>query len=81
MKSRLNVRCPACHWYTSRAPASDYGDCPRCQHKLVEARTRAYFARAQAMEPGAVPLALSTQFATWPELVAAELERRERKGR
>lgn len=79
MRTRVNVRCPACGWYTSRAPRANqlYGQCPRCWATLaaIGPPTRVYFRRDV---PPSTPTSYHEQYATWPELVAAELERRDR---
>jgi len=75
---RVGVRCRQCHWISSRGHRADgaYGACPRCGTTLyVQVRRRhLQLARAFALEASA-PVECGR---TWPELVAAELERRER---
>lgn len=80
MKARANVRCPACRWSTSRAPKGNqmYGQCPRCWATLVQVQARPFFTRAKTPLPDR-PRRYHEQYATWPELVAAELDRRERE--
>jgi len=84
MRTRVNVRCPACHWSTSRAPRADrdYGRCA-CGTVLSEPPRRP--ARG-SYGPRAVTF--SAWYAqtygegfTWPELVAMELEKQERGAR
>lgn len=73
MKVRVNIRCATCGWLTSRAPRADgdYGPC-RCGLALKARPPR------QPVTPVRSPVC--SQFATWPELVAAELERLESGG-
>jgi len=83
MGSHRHVRCPACGWYTSRAPRADddYGVCCRCGAVLRAVTPRRFFRRAPP------PLLkfnawFSRKFGdghTWPELVAMELEKQERE--
>ena len=84
MKSRANVRCPACHWSTSRAPRADhdYGRCA-CGAVVSEPPRRPLLGR-----PGPTAVTFSAWYAdtygegfTWPELVAMELEKQERAER
>jgi hypothetical protein len=91
VNARANVRCPACGWYTSRAPKADgdYGACLRCAGVLQPSPRREYFRRAQPVPrkprvshpANASPTRYRTQYATWPELVAAELQGREEEPR
>src|SRR6185503_10494626 len=94
MSLRIGLRCAPCGWATSRAPRrdADYGACPRCGRALRVLRPRRSATRASLVFPSApMPPAPITsepppppryhdQYATWPELVAAELDRRERQG-
>lgn len=82
---RVNVRCRVCNWQTSRAPKADgdYGVC-RCGAGLVVtgAPRRVVFRWLQPTQtvslpvPAPEPTRYPTHNASWPELVAAELERR-----
>jgi len=80
MMTRVNVRCPACGWYTSRAPKADgdYGQCYWCRAAVAPVKRREFF---KAPAPAATATPTRTryhkQYATWPELVAAEMERLE----
>jgi hypothetical protein len=100
---RINLRCSACRWPTSRSVRADgdYGRCPRCDGALGIYR-RQYFTKArqalvrqaeaaQRVARGQTairiqPIESATtrdgsapryrdQDATWPELVAADLQR------
>lgn len=86
VKSRAEVRCPACRWNTSRAPRADqeYGQCPRCDAVLQPVQPREHLQRAVPVRPVPRESKFDTWFAekygsghTWPELVAAELQRLE----
>lgn len=86
MKTRVNLRCASssCRWTTSRALRADdvYGQCALCGQNLVRPRTRKFFRRAQRAPAPLGPADQTRyhdQYATWPELVAAELDRRERR--
>lgn len=97
MKFRVNLRCTPCRWSTSRTPRPDhdYGACPRCAGTLREAKAREYFKTASGKvqhfrqkPPKPEPSTFNNLYAqkygaghTWPELVAAELERRDREQR
>ena len=86
MKARINLRCPACGWNTSRAPRADgdYGQCRECVYEVRPQRRRE--PRPPKTPKPAAPSKFDAWYAqkygtghTWPELVAAELERRERE--
>lgn len=78
--ARVNVHCAACHWNSSRAPRTDcdYGPCPRCGALL--AQSRPWSARRPVPVFVAELAPIVDRDTTWPELIAAELQRMEDGG-